>query len=351
MLTKSQLRITRLVLLFFTIFLSATIAQAVSVSKYQEKLKSAIGALDTLTQTDEDETESDYRKRFADTLGLVRTLLPESQMVECGSELCTVDNSWLHDQLKDLEKASDADWLQILAHIIEQLKALDERVSEFLKADTKDWDKSAAKERLAGILDRPEYAKQGRASSALARIMEAIARWIAKLLGRRPSPSAGGTQWISFIARALVVVLALGVIFYAIKLLLPRFSRRRKKPSKVKLEPRIVLGERLEPEASAVDLLAEAEALARSGQIRVAIRKAYIALLVELGDRKVISLAHHKTNRDYLRSVRNIPALYPVMSGLTDSFERHWYGLVQADAGDWQSFRDAYMNAVHTRTS
>jgi hypothetical protein len=351
MLTKSQLRVTRPLFLFLIIFLSATIARAVSVSEYQQNLKRAITALDTLTQSDEDESESDYRTRFVNTLTMVRTAMPESQMVDSGEELCTVDNAWLHDQLKDLERASDAEWLQILTHIVEQLKAVDERITEFLKADIKDWNKSAAKERLAGILDRPEYAKQGRASSAFARIMEAIARWIAKLFGRRPQTSAGGSEWISFIARALVVVLAMGLIFFVIKLLLPRFSRRRKKQEKVKLEPRIVLGERLEPDASTVDLLAEAEALARSGQIRAAIRKAYIALLVELGDRKVISLAHHKTNRDYLRSVRNIPPLYSVMSGLTDSFERHWYGLVQADARDWQSFRDAYMTAVHTRTS
>lgn len=351
MLSKSQLHIVRVLFLFVIVFVPATMVRAVSVSEYQQNLKRAITALDTLTQTDEDETESDYHQRFVNTLASVRTTLPESQMVNCGEELCTADNSWLHDQLKDLEKASDAEWLQLLNHIIEQLKALDERVTEFLKADVKDWNKSAAKERLAVILDRPEYSKQSRAKSALARILEAIARWIAKLLGR-PTPSAsGGSQLISFIARALVVVLALGLILYVIKLLLPRFSRRRKKQEKVKLEPRIVLGERLEPEASAGDLLAEAEGLARSGQIRAAIRKAYIALLVELGDRKVISLAHHKTNRDYLRSVRNIPALYSVMSGLTDSFERHWYGLVQADAGDWQSFRDAYLTAVHTRTS
>jgi len=135
-----------------------------------------------------------------------------------------------------------------------------------------------------------------------------------------------------------------------IKLLLPRFMRRRKKERKAKPEPRIVLGERLEPDASAVDLLAEAEALARSGQIRAAIRKAYIALLVELGERKVISLAHHKTNRDYLRSVRSIPGLYTPMAGLTDSFERHWYGLGQPEPGDWQSFRDAYKAVIQTRT-
>jgi hypothetical protein len=103
-----------------------------------------------------------------------------------------------------------------------------------------------------------------------------------------------------------------------------------------------VLGERLEPEESAGDLLSEAETLARRGELRAAIRKAYIALLVELGDRKIISLAQHKTNRDYLRAVSGVPALYANMSGLTDSFERHWYGIAQATQQDWQTFQAAY---------
>jgi hypothetical protein len=108
-----------------------------------------------------------------------------------------------------------------------------------------------------------------------------------------------------------------------------------------------VLGERLEPEASATDLLTEAEALVRKGEIRAAIRKTYIALLVELGDRKIISLAQHKTNRDYLRSVSHVPALYSNMGGLTNSFERHWYGFEETSLTDWQSFKSGYLAALN----
>ena len=108
-----------------------------------------------------------------------------------------------------------------------------------------------------------------------------------------------------------------------------------------------MLGEHLEPDESAVDLLSEAEALARQGELRAAIRKAYIALLVELGDRKIISLAQHKTNRDYLRSVSGIPVLYSKMTGLTDSFELHWYGFANATLDDWHHFRAAYKAALH----
>jgi len=67
---------------------------------------------------------------------------------------------------------------------------------------------------------------------------------------------------------------------------------------------------------------------------------------VELGDRKLISLAHHKTNRDYLHSVRSIPELHSQMRGLTDSFERHWYGFASASDADWTNFRARYKQAL-----
>src|SRR6185503_5460192 len=154
---------------------------------------------------------------------------------------------------------------------------------------------------------------------------------------------------ISVIARILVLALAALVILYVLKIVLSWFIGRSSNPKRKKVkEPRIVLGERLEPDATATDLLAEAETLARQGDLRAAIRKAYIALLVELGDRKLISLAHHKTNRDYLNSLRSVPQLHSRMRGLTESFERHWYGFASATPNDWQDFRADYLAALQT---
>jgi hypothetical protein len=33
------------------------------------------------------------------------------------------------------------------------------------------------------------------------------------------------------------------------------------------------------------------------------------------------------------------------MRGLTDSFERHWYGFANATENDWQEFRTGYLAA------
>jgi hypothetical protein len=103
-----------------------------------------------------------------------------------------------------------------------------------------------------------------------------------------------------------------------------------------------VLGELLEPDQTAADLLAQAEALAKQGDLRAAIRKAYIALLCELGDRKIISLGQSKTNRDYLHAVRDKASLYASMRKLTNTFELHWYGFAPAAEADWTEFKKGY---------
>ena len=99
----------RVVFFFIFLFLAPTMVQAASVADYQRNLKAAITALDTLTQTDEEESQPAYQQRFDDTLTNVRSLLPETQMVNCGEELCTVDNSWLNEGLKQMQQASEAD--------------------------------------------------------------------------------------------------------------------------------------------------------------------------------------------------------------------------------------------------
>src|SRR5207237_10803273 len=139
------------------------------------------------------------------------------------------------------------------------------------------------------------------------------------------------------IARSHVIWAALAQKAYRIWKFVPGVisSRRKKKP---KREARIVLGERLEPDQTSADLLEQAELLARSGDLRAAIRKAYIALLCELGDRKVISLAQHKTNRDYLSALRGRTRLHSTTRGLTNSFELHCYDLVPAGETDSSDF-------------
>jgi hypothetical protein len=227
------------------------------------------------------------------------------------------------------------------------LQALLERLEETDKGErTQTLSKDEMQGRLAAILQRSEYASEVKKQSALERFVRRLFEWISKLLPRNRQMTPGGASTLTTVAQIFVGALAVAIIVYCIRLVAPRLLRKRQPKKKTKAEARVVLGERLEPDQSGADLLAEAEALARAGNLRAAIRKGYIALLVELGDRKVISLAQHKTNRDYLRSVREIENLHGNMVQLTSSFELHWYGLVQASESDWTAFRACYRAAL-----
>ncbi len=332
--------------LFVFVLLSPTTVSAIPITQYQQNLKRAISSLETLEENSDDERLDDVR--FADVATTVRIALPEHQNIEFQGEVFNINNSWLHTNLHALKQ--DADWPEKLAQIISRLRAIETSVAERqnLAVNTAE-SKEQAKTRLESILARPEYATGPQGSNALARLLQDLALWLAKLMPKRRVVEPGRLDLITLIAQIVVIALAAVVIGYVLKVLFVWFSGRSRKPhTRKKREARIVLGERLDPDATATDLLSEAEALARQGDLRAAIRKGYIALLVELGDRKLISLAHHKTNRDYLNSLRSAPQLHSQMRGLTDSFERHWYGFANVTPTDWQDFRAGYVAALQT---
>jgi hypothetical protein len=276
----------------------------------------------------------------------MRVALPERFTVEENGDVCKLDNSSLHKTLEDLKSLSVEEQLKKIDEVKATLQALEMRIAERIAATPSGETKDQAKSRLESILARPEYATGPRGSNALARLIERFIRWLQSFFPKPRIGSPARLDWLVFIVEVIVIGLAAAVLLYVAFILLRRFGRIRRPRARKKKEARIVLGERLEPEATSTDLLSQAEALVRNGDIRGAIRKAYIALLVELGDRKLISLAQHKTNRDYLNSVRSLPPLHSTMRGMTDIFERHWYGLEQATPDDWKDFRAGYLAAL-----
>ena len=338
---------TRFVLAASLLILAPSGVNAIPVNEYRAQIQRAITALDSLAQSDETEDASAYSARSVETLSGVRSLLPPTQSVEWNGASFSVDNSWLHQELDKYGAVPLADRGDVLRRMTERLKAIEERISEVEKPESASArNKTEESRKLAEILQRPEYARKIKQESAFSRLMEQFLKWIQSLIPKPKPISPGNAGLVSQIAQVFVIVLALAVLAFVLKLFLPRLLHSRKSKKKAKPRARIVLGEKLEPDQSAIDLLSEAEVLARRGELRAAIRKAYIALLVELGERKIISLAQHKTNRDYLRAVREVESLYGNVKQLTDSFERHWYGLAQANETDWLAFRSAYEQAL-----
>ena len=334
----------RLLVLF--VLLAAT-AQATSVGDYHQHITQAINALDSLGQiASENETTPEFEARTTATIASVQHLLPAKETIEVGERTFTVDNSWLQSDLEKYKSISATERASLRGQVIERLQAIGERIQETESAKSPAQDKEQNAKKLAEILQRPEFAKKVKQESAIGRLVRQFLKWLENLIPK-PKPIQPGTASVfSKIAQVFVIALAIAVLIFVGRLFLPRLLKTRRIKRKVKEGPKIVLGERIDPDQSATDLLSEAETLARTGDLRAAIRKAYIALLVELGDRKIISLEQHKTNYDYLRAVRRIESLYPNVKQLTDSFELHWYGLAQATENDWNSFRSGYRQAL-----
>jgi len=322
----------------FAIATCVVSCRASTLADYRHRVSGAIGTIQQL-QLAKDETSANA------SVARLRAQLPAKETLLLRGRSIAVDNSWFHEALDDYEKIkTDARRTESLARIGERLVALSERLDELDKASGVA-QKDENKGRLAEILRRPEYNKTASEGSALERLWMQFIRWLFHLLRQSKPLPPGSSRSLSAVAQVIVVLVGLALIAFLIWKFGPRLLRRRSQ-KKQKREARIVLGERLEPDQSSADLLAQAESLARSGDLRAAIRKAYIALLCELADRKVISLAQHKTNRDYLSSVRERPSLYASMRKLTNSFEVHWYGLTPAGENDWNEFRNSYLQAL-----
>ncbi len=337
---------TRCVFTILLVTLCAVSTFARPLGEYRRHVQQAVSALDTLAQSDEGETDAARLIRIRATLEAVRNALPATEDVEWGDASVTVDNSWLHRELEKFEKAPATEQRKSLTLITERLQALAHRLEEIEKAESAGASKAEATKKLGEILQRAEYARGRKEVSALARLWRDLLQWLGSLLPKPQRFAPGSADLFTTFAQIFVVALALVVIAYAVKLFAPRLLQKRGTKKKGKRRPLIVLGEKLEPDQSSVDLLADAESLARRGELRAAIRKAYVALLVELGERKIISLAQHKTNRDYLGAMRGLEPLYGNVKQLTDSFERHWYGFANATEADWLAFRTGYKQAL-----
>jgi len=315
--------------------------RAATLAEYRGRVHEATVAFDALADSIGEGEDGEE----AAALEGVRRMLPKTERVEWAGATVEVDNGWLHDALDAYEKAGgDAD-AETLRDIAARLSALEARLAEAEGGAVGARDKDAEKGRLNTILRRPEYNREAAQGGALQRQVELFFEWLRGLIPDFGPIRPGTRGGLSRAAQWLVFGLSLAVLAFAFRHFWRRRERGRKKGRR--REARVVLGERLEADQTAADLLAESERLAREGNLRAAIRKAYVALLCELGDRRVIRLAQHKTNRDYLQAVRHsAPRLYPEMLPLTFDFELHWYGAQDASETDWADFRARCRSAL-----
>ena len=356
-LTAKQTRRERVFLLctrhtmwaFVLMMLAVTSVYAMPLKDFRERTDRAVRGLELASELGEQKSIKDWDRTTAIVDGVINTF-PRVETIEWDGGRVSVNTQWLANQLKAFQATpfGDPKRKEILQGAIDRLRALDERLEEVDVNSTPVAGPAKAddKSRLQEISDREVFKPKPPQESLFKRAWKRFWEWVSGLFRSGGGLEAGSMSWASFIAMVLIFALAAGLLGYAVSTLIPHFRRRR--GIRERPEARIVLGERLAPEQTSADLLAEAEALARAGELRAAIRKAYIALLCELGDRKILTLAQNKTNRDYLRAVRDKRPLMAEMQRLTSSFEDHWYGSRQTSTDDWTAFRAGYERMLNS---
>ena len=338
--------------LFAVLIIFPVLAAAATLTDYQSRLQSVRANVKDLLDSTKTGPANGRRDTDYETgvIAEIKKSLPPTEKIEWKATVAETGNQWLYDKIGEFQSEKDrAKRINILTAIDERLWALESEVKVLEEAAAADRTKDEDKQKLAEILRREEYQRpEQKEESLFQKWTREIMEWLAKMFPRvnMPESTGGGFQGLSIVLQVLLYALVIGAIGFIIYKFAPflfgRYSARVKKEKK----DRVILGELISADESAESLFGEAERLAREGDLRGAIRKGYIALLCELSDRKVIGLAQHKTNRDYLRDVRNRGELYDNVNGLTSSFERHWYGFQSAEMSDWDEFRQNFRRAV-----
>ena len=324
--------------LLLWLFLLSFKAQALtSFADYQTRVEQAAKLAETLSASAQPTTEQLNR------LQKLKQLLPSQEEVEWQGQLIHVDNIWLHEALT----ASNTKILanpQAIAVLQARLTALQQRLAATTGQATLD---EAQRARLARILAQAEYQQDQKQESAikqwLSKVWHNLLEWLKHLFGSRTPQARPGQFTLNIVRVGIIIALLVLFLFILFKL----FERLRKRARTIAAPgTREILGEQIEEETTTEDLLAQARALAKQGDYRAAIRRAYIALLYELEQRGKLRLHRSKTNRDYLEDLRGEQFLYPSFVALTRIFERIWYGHTSATEFDFEGFLTGYREAV-----
>ena len=358
-LSKLTRRASSVVFTVAVLLCCAASALSIPLAQYRKQVGTTKSLIGSLAPINERMSGGELLAAERATLQDVRKALKSRESIEFNGATFEADNSWLEKSLQAYEKdgATGAERASLRRQMSERLAALDVRLAEMENAVAATRGKNEDKQKLDEILRRPEFQNPNeREKSILEQWMNALRKWWRDLFARNiepqipNAPSPQGFSVIASILQYVVIFLAVAVIGFVIwRFVIPLLRRDRKVKKRRKNEPRIVLGETLAADETADNLLSEAERLALSGDVRAAIRKGYIALLCELSDRKVLGLARHKTNRDYLRDVRPKDEIFQPMQNMTGSFEQHWYGATPANEIDWREFRGNYEQALNRK--
>ncbi|NLO38389.1 MAG: DUF4129 domain-containing protein [Ruminiclostridium sp.] len=196
------------------------------------------------------------------------------------------------------------------------------------------------------ILSRREFQHKEKNPIAqmINQIWESILEWVRGLFkNRQPQRQSRFnpnqfSQNVELILKIALIVLAAVVLFIVIRLVIKRIYL----PGKMKKSKIPKAHEFLENPESALEKM---KSLMDKGLFNEAMRYLFVAVLLELHDRKIIKIEKWKTNRIYMREITaSSPQLVPPMRELSAVFNGCCYGNRNIDEECMNTWLQFYRN-------
>jgi hypothetical protein len=190
---------------------------------------------------------------------------------------------------------------------------------------------------LAEVLSRPEFTGE---ESWLLRWLREFFEWLRSLLPEPPAvelpvpnapalPPAPAVNWIGVGAVSMLAVVLLALLLrWGVRSWL---RSRQEEDGAAAEEPG---DEPATPEAAR----AQAVAFAAEGNFRAAVRRLYLAALLTLQQRAVVSSDASLTNLELLAKLRSEDPVRPLLAPVVTTFDEVWYGATEPDAGHFQRY-------------
>jgi hypothetical protein len=177
-------------------------------------------------------------------------------------------------------------------------------------------------------------------------VVRAIVRWLLNEKQNEPTDAPGGRD-LPFAAPALYVLMAITAGTAIALLIRLRIRRRRKEvtsPAASATEALDLTSEGVSPDQAPEDeWLAMAARLLEAGDLRLATRALYLAVLASLGESGLITIHRARSNLDYQRELarraRGNTNLLSSFRELVATFERTWYGEHRMSRDAFDRFR------------
>lgn len=322
-------------------------AQTVSLEVHEQRLADIQRRLRELSESDA------AGRELVDQLRQIRQSIPEIEEVASDGIRQPADNRWIHRQIDAIintgfedgtedegeavgqDESRQAKLVELEFHLGRLRRVMD--LTPTVAASEKP---QAERELLARILNQPEYRPEEIRESSirqwLRRMKNSLTGWLRSLFPRSSAPSGADLSNQLTRTQQFVLLGLVPVILYLLYRIAGHYLSRR--PNGALSGSQEILGLKIDLGHPPAELIERASRLAEEGEYREAIRFSFIASIIELARRDILTIDPARTNRDYLVALRQRDDLLPVFTGLATLFEEFWYGQKDASHDDYANF-------------